>query len=136
VYQDGVLLGTRTDLNFHNTWGQGNTVPPVWWHMTEGPFFNGTNNVGLGGDLGGAWIWSRYLSQEDVTSLYNEPWGMFSRPTLSGAFGADRYVTLSWQSVTGVLYSIQWTTNLLEGFGGLCRVTFWRLRRLTPSQCR
>jgi hypothetical protein len=121
VYQDGVLLSTRTDLNFHNTWGQGNTAPPIWWHMTEGPFFNGTNNVGFGGDLGGAWIWDRYLSQEDVTSLYNEPWGMFSLPSILGHVRADQpgSVTLSWQSVTGLLYSIQWTTNLLEGFTGL-----------------
>ena len=122
VYQDGVLLTNRTDLNLHNTWWSGNTVLPVWWHMTQGPFFNGTNNVGFGGDLGGAWIWNRYLSQQDVTSLYNEPWGMFIEPpSFKRLSVADQpgYLTLSWPSVTGLLYSIQWTTNLLNGFTGV-----------------
>ena len=62
VYQDENLLTNRTDLNLHNTWWHGNLAPPIWWHMTEVALFNGTNNVGFGGDLGGAWIWNRYLS--------------------------------------------------------------------------
>jgi hypothetical protein len=118
VYQDGVLLTNRTDLNLHNTWSHGNLAPPVWWHMTEGPFFNGTNNVGFGGDLGGAWIWNRFLSPPEVTSLYQTPWGMFNSPSLSGLLRADQpgYLALKWQSVAGLLYSIQYTTNLLNGF--------------------
>jgi hypothetical protein len=118
VYQDGVLLTNRTDVNLLNTWSHGNLLPPVWWHMTEGPFFNGTNFVGFGGDLGGAWIWNRFLSQPEVTSLYTAPWAMFSPPSITGQFqaGQSGSLTLNWQSVTGLLYSIQGTTNLADGF--------------------
>ena len=121
VYQDGVLLTNRTDVNLHNTWSSGNQVAPVWWHMTEGPFFNGTNYVGFGGDLGGAWIWNRFLSQQEVTSLYNAPWAMFSPPSIVAQVqpGQPGSLTLTWQSVTSLLYSIQWTTNLLDGFSGV-----------------
>ena len=121
VYQDGVLLTNRTDVNLHNTWLSGNQVSPVWWHMTEGPFFNGTNHVGFGGELGGAWIWNRYLSQPEVTSLYNAPWAMFNPPSIAGLFQASQpgYLTLNWPSVPGLLYSIQSTTNLLNGFTGI-----------------
>jgi hypothetical protein len=118
VYQDGVLLTNRNDVNLHNTWLSGNQVSPIWWHMTEGPFFNGANNVGFGGDLGGAWIWNRFLSQGDVASLYAAPWGMFGPPSISGRFqsGQMDYLTLTWQSVTGLLYNIEGTTNLSGGF--------------------
>jgi len=121
VYQDGVLLTNRTDVNLHNTWSHGNLLPPIWWHMTEGPFFNGTSNVGFGGDLGGAWIWNRFLGQSEVTSLYHAPWAMFSPPSLLGLFQAGQpgSLTLNWQSVTGLLYSIQCTTNLSAGFSGM-----------------
>jgi hypothetical protein len=87
IYMNGVLVSTSTDLNFHNSWWQGNTVLPIWWHMTEGPFFyQSKTNVVFGGALAGAWMWNRYLSQADVTSLYNNPWGMYvvySHPTLN-----------------------------------------------------
>ena len=119
VYQDGVLLTNRADLNFHNTWWSGNNVvSPVWWHMTEGPFFNGTNYVGFGGDIGGAWIWNRFLSQDEVTSLYAAPWKMFGPPTMSGRFqgGQPNYLTLTWQSIPNLLYNIEGTTNLANSF--------------------
>jgi hypothetical protein len=121
VYQDGVLLTNRTDVNLHNTWWHGNLVAPVWWHLTEGPFFNGTTHVGFGGDLGGAWIWNRFLSQQEVSSLYATPWGMFSPPSITGSLPAGQpgFLTLNWQSVTGLLYSIQGTTKLVEGFSGV-----------------
>ena len=119
VYQDGVLLTNRADVNFHNTWWSGNnTVSPVWWHMTEGPFFNGANHVGFGGDLGGGWIWNRCLNQGEVASLYAAPWGMFGLPTISGRFQGEQpgYLTLTWPSVARLLYHIQGTTNLSDGF--------------------
>jgi hypothetical protein len=121
VYQDGVLLTNRTDPNLHNTWARSGGLP-IWWHMTEGPFFYGTNYYFVfGGDLGGAWIWNRYLSQADVTSLYNAPWAMFNPPTLTPQLraGQPKTLALSWPSVTNLLYSIEWTTNLLAGFTGL-----------------
>jgi hypothetical protein len=120
VYQDGVLLTNRTDPNFHNTWwsGNNNTTSPVWWHMTEGPFFNGTTHVGFGGDLGGAWIWNRFLSQAEVTSLYAAPWQMFSQPTISARNQGNQpgQLTLTWPSVPNLLYDIQGATNLSDGF--------------------
>ena len=87
IYMNGVLVSTSTDVNFHNSWWQGNTVLPTWWHMTEGPFFDPSKiHVVFGGAIAGAWIWNRYLPQTDVTSLYNNPWGMFvvySQPALT-----------------------------------------------------
>jgi hypothetical protein len=121
VYQDGVLLTNRTDPNLHNTWARSGGLP-TWWHMTEGPFFYGTNYYFVfGGALGGAWIWNRYLSQTDVTSLYNAPWAMFNPPALTPQLraGLPETLALSWPSVTNLLYSIEWTTNLSTGFTGL-----------------
>jgi hypothetical protein len=124
VYQDGVLLTNRADLNFHNTWWSGNNVvSPVWWHMTEGPFFNCTNYVGFGGNLAGAWIWNRFLSQNEVASLYAAPWGMFAPPAISPRFqgGQPGHLTLTWQSVAGLLYSIEGATNLSSGFTAMAQ---------------
>jgi len=79
IYTNSVLASTSTDINFHNTWWHGNAILPIWWHMTEGKFFyTNMNAVVFGGSLAGAWIWNRYLTQTDVTSLYQSPWGMFT----------------------------------------------------------
>ena len=79
IYTNGVLASTSANVNFHTSWWQGNAILPIWWHMTEGPFFYATmDHVVFDGSIAGAWMWNRYLTQADVTSLVHSPWGMFT----------------------------------------------------------
>ena len=151
IYMNGVLVSTSTDLNFHSSWSRGTTNPPIWWHMTEGSFFYPSqSNVVFGGDLAGAWIWSRYLTQADVTSLYNSPWGMFSGPpsvitnpvhrtgtsgatvNFTAAATANLTPTVQWQvSTTGIAGTFSNMDSIANPTAATVTLT---LTNITPAQ--
>lgn len=82
---------------------------PDWWAIQ---YYGGETNVGAGSDtdLDGMTAWDEYVARTDPTNR-------LSRLEMLAICRAGPDVSVAWSSVTGVVYRLRRSTNLLETFG-------------------